>query len=69
MKLVIALVVGLGCGYYFGSQDGIAKKPSIVNRIVDKAGGKARSAVRNDIDAEMRRAEDTARPPLKPMPR
>lgn len=69
MKFIVVLVVGLACGYYLGYQDGITKKPSIVDRVVGQVGGKARSAVTNDVDAAMRRAEDTTRPPAKPQPR
>lgn len=66
MKIVIVLIFGLACGYYLGYEDGIAGKPSVVTRIVGQAGGKARSKVTNDIDATMRQAEDTAKPPPKP---
>jgi hypothetical protein len=69
MRTIIVLIIGLGGGYYLGYQDGIANKPSIVNRVVEQAGGKARAAVKNDIDATMRQAEDSAKPPAKPAPR
>jgi hypothetical protein len=69
MKIVIVLIVGLACGYYFGYQDGIAGKPSIVTRVVGQAGGRSRSAVRNDIDATMRQVEDTAKAAPKSAPR
>ena len=66
MKVVIVLIIGLACGYYVGYQDGIERKPSIVARIVGQAGGKARSAVGNDIDATMRQVEDGDKVAPKP---
>jgi hypothetical protein len=69
MRIIIVLVVGLACGYYLGYEDGIAGKPSIVNRVVGRAGGSARSGVSNDIDAQMRQAEDSTKAPVKPAPR
>ena len=61
MKYVLVLVIGLAGGYYIGYNDGAAGNPSIGSRIVGRVGGKSRASVRNDIDAQMRQAEDTAR--------
>lgn len=69
MKIVFVLIVGLACGYYFGYQDGIVGKPSIVTRLVGRTGGKARSSVGNDIDATMRQVEDSTKAAPTSIPR
>lgn len=65
MKLVLALVVGLACGYYLGYADGTAGKPSIATRIVGSVGGGSRGKVGNDIDAQMEKLEGGAKADAK----
>ena len=62
MKLILALLIGCVGGYYLGYADGSNGEPSIGARIVGKAGGRARGAVGNDVDAQMKAAEDTSKP-------
>jgi hypothetical protein len=61
MKLILALVIGCAGGYYLGYEDGIAGDPSIMSRVVGKVGGRARGSVSNDVDAQMKAAEDTSK--------
>ena len=60
MKLILALVIGCAGGYYLGYADGSAGNPSIGARIVGKVGGRSRGSVGNDVDAQMKAAEDTS---------
>ncbi len=61
MKLLLALIIGCAGGYYLGYADGSAGNPSIMARIVGKVGGRSRGEVGNDIDAQMKTAEDTSK--------
>jgi hypothetical protein len=61
MKLLLALIFGCAGGYYLGYEDGIAGDPSIMSRVVGKVGGRSRGSVGNDVDAQMKAAEDTSK--------
>jgi hypothetical protein len=61
MKFVLILIIGLAGGYYLGYQDATAGNPSVMARIVGKVGGRSRGSVGNDVDAQMKSAEDTSR--------
>jgi len=61
MKFVLALIVGCAGGYYLGYADGSAGNASIATRIVGKVGGRSRGSVGNDVDAQMKSAEDTSK--------
>lgn len=61
MKILLALIVGCAGGYYLGYADGNAGNPSIMARVVGKVGGRARGSVGNDVDAQMKSAEDTSK--------
>ena len=66
MKFLLALVIGLGCGYYVGYSDGSTGKPSIAARAVGAVGGRSRSNVTNDIDATMEKLDDSKKPAKTP---
>jgi hypothetical protein len=58
MKLTIfALVLGIAIGYGYGFQDAKIHKKSIVERTIDRVGGKNRGAYNNDIDKASASAE------------
>ena len=58
MKLVIlALVVGIAIGYGYGFKDAKIHKKSVVERTLDRVGGKNRGAYNNDIDKQSGAAE------------
>ena len=51
MKLTIfALVLGIAIGYGYGFRDAKIHKKSIVERTIDRVGGKNRGAYNNDLD-------------------
>ena len=53
MKLAIfALAIGIAIGYGYGFKDAKIHKKSIVERTIDRVGGKNRGAYNNDIDKE-----------------
>ncbi len=66
MKYALVLVVGLSCGYFVGYRDGSTGKLSIVERAVGLVGGRSRGSVGNDIDEQMKQAEDGAKAGTKP---
>jgi hypothetical protein len=66
MKYVLALVIGLGIGYYTGYKDGSEGNPSIGERVTDRIGGKSRDRVGNDIDARMKQVEESGKPTKRP---
>ncbi len=57
MRYLFLIAIGLGAGYYSGFKDAKAKKPSIVERVVEKVGGSNRGKYKMDVDAQMTRAE------------
>jgi hypothetical protein len=61
MKFILALIVGCAGGYYLGYADGSAGNPSIGARIVGKIGSRSRGSTDNDVDAQMKAAEDTSK--------
>ena len=51
MKLAIfALVLGISVGYFYGFDDAKHNKKNVVERTVDRVGGKNRGKYANDID-------------------
>ena len=51
MKLtILALVLGIAIGYGYGFRDAKIHKKSIVERTIDRVGGKNRGAYNNDLD-------------------
>jgi hypothetical protein len=58
MKLTIfALILGIAIGYGYGFRDAKIHKKSIVERTIDRVGGKNRGAYNNDIDKASASAE------------
>lgn len=58
MKLTIfALILGIAIGYGYGFQDAKVHKKSIVERTIDRVGGKNRGAYNNDLDKANASAE------------
>ncbi|HVD05322.1 MAG TPA: hypothetical protein VNB89_04875 [Gemmatimonadaceae bacterium] len=58
MKLTIfALVLGIAIGYGYGFRDAKIHKKSIVERTIDRVGGKNRGAYNNDLDKASASAE------------
>ena len=51
MKLaLLALVIGISIGYFYGFDDARHNTKTIVERTVEKVGGKNRDRMSNDID-------------------
>jgi hypothetical protein len=58
MKLAFfALALGIAIGYGYGFQDAKVHKKSIVERTIDRVGGKNRGAYNNDLDKASASAE------------
>jgi hypothetical protein len=58
MKLTIfALILGIAIGYGYGFRDAKIHKKSIVERTIDRVGGKNRGAYNNDLDKASASAE------------
>jgi hypothetical protein len=58
MKLtVFALILGIAIGYGYGFRDAKIHKKSIVERTIDRVGGKNRGAYNNDLDKASASAE------------
>ena len=56
-KFVIALVVGISIGYFYGFDDAKKHDDNVVTRVVDRVGGDSRGKYNNDIDKQMEQAE------------
>ena len=52
LRVLLLLFVGVAIGYFMGFKDGRAHDQNVVQRLVERAGGAARSGVGNDIDAK-----------------
>ncbi|HYV96682.1 MAG TPA: hypothetical protein VE967_04415 [Gemmatimonadaceae bacterium] len=52
-RVLFLLIVGISIGYFAGFKDGRQHDRTVIQRLVDRAGGAARSSVGNDIDAKM----------------
>jgi hypothetical protein len=60
MKLaIVALIVGLALGYYYGYDDGNDGRPSIAARTLDRFGA---SKVKAAQEAREKRVEEASRP-------
>ena len=58
MKLAIfALIIGIAIGYGYGWKDAKIHKKSVVERTLDRVGGKNRGAYNNDLDKSSAAAE------------
>jgi hypothetical protein len=56
LRILFLLIVGIAIGYMIGFNDARTHDRHIVQRLVDRAGGSARSGVSNDIDARLEKA-------------
>jgi hypothetical protein len=57
LKVLLFIGIGIAIGYQVGYGDAHAKRPHLVSRMVERAGGSSRESVKNDADRVMRRAE------------
>lgn len=57
MKFVIALVIGISIGYFYGFDDAKKHDENVVTRVVERVGGSNRGRYNNDIDKQMEAAE------------
>ena len=53
MKFVIALVVGISIGYFYGFDDAKKHDDNVVTRVVGRVGGNSRGKYNNDVDKQM----------------
>ena len=59
MKLALfALIVGMSIGYFYGFDDARHHTKNVVERTVDKVGGKNRDRLNNDIDKQTESVQD-----------
>ena len=59
MKLaLLALLLGISIGYFYGYDDARPHTTNIVERTVDKVGGKNRDRISNDIDKQTENVRD-----------
>jgi hypothetical protein len=59
MKLALfALIVGISIGYFYGFDDARHHTKNVVERTVDKVGGKNRDRLNNDIDKQTESVQD-----------
>lgn len=59
MKLaLLALLLGISIGYFYGYDDARHHTKNIVERTVDKVGGKNRDRISNDIDKQTENVRD-----------
>jgi hypothetical protein len=59
MKLaLLALIVGISIGYFYGFDDAHHHTKNFVERTVDKVGGKNRDRMSNDIDKQTESVRD-----------
>ena len=58
-KLLFALIVGLGMGYYWGYDEGSSGKPSLAARSLDHFGTSKLKAAQ---EAREKRVEDASKP-------
>jgi hypothetical protein len=53
MKLALfALIIGISIGYFYGFDDAKHNQKNVVERTVDRVGGKNRGRYANDIDKQ-----------------
>jgi hypothetical protein len=56
-KAMLFVLVGIATGYFIGFSDARTHHDTVVKRMVDRAGGKSREHMPNDVDAQMDRLE------------
>lgn len=55
-RILLLLIIGIAIGYFIGFSDARTHDRHIVQRLVDRAGGAARSGLNNDVDARAEKA-------------
>jgi hypothetical protein len=60
-QLVLALIVGIVIGYFYGFADAKSHRDNVVRRIVSTVGGSNRSKLSNDVDAKVEAVERQGR--------
>ena len=59
MKLaLLALLLGISIGYFYGYDDARHHTKNIVERTVDRVGGKNRDRMSNDVDKQTESVQD-----------
>lgn len=61
MKVLFALLLGLGAGYAVGYKHGSSGKPSVIDGITSKAVGKVKSEVHERTEGPLRDAQDSVK--------
>ena len=59
MRFLIALVIGVSAGYFIGWKDAKTHDKTIVERMVDRAGGATRGKISGDMDAKMKELDSS----------
>lgn len=57
MKIALILAIGIAAGYHIGWKDAKKHKQTIVERTIERVGGKTRDQYRTDVDARMESLE------------
>lgn len=52
-KYVFVLVIGISIGYFYGFDDAKKNDENVVERTVERVGGKNRGQYNNDVDKRM----------------
>jgi hypothetical protein len=53
MKVLLILAIGATAGYFAGFKDAQANEQTVVERLVNRAGGSHRENVKTDVDRQM----------------
>ena len=53
LKFLLALVIGISIGYFYGFDDAKKHDDNVVTRVVAQVGGSNRGKYNNDIDKRM----------------
>jgi hypothetical protein len=56
-QLVLAFIVGIAIGYFYGFADAKSHRDNVVRRVVSTVGGSNRAKLSNDVDAKVEAAE------------
>jgi hypothetical protein len=56
-QFVVALIIGVVIGYFYGFADAKSHRDNVVRRVVSTVGGSNRAKLSNDMDAKMEAAE------------
>jgi hypothetical protein len=56
-KYIFVLVIGISIGYFYGFDDAKKNDENVVERTVERVGGKNRGQYNNDVDKRMENLE------------